>query len=459
VERLRTDPELIARLAAEIDAHCAGSRVRDVGRLPDGRIALVLWSRGNEHMLCIDVFGSPPLITLEDARELSIESEAGFLRATGAALRGSTLLSVKARKGDRLVRLTFGTRSRFGVGDESDLYIELVPRFGNIVLVRKERIVAALKEFSLAENAARAVEIGQAYILPPLVARPRTDGDGTVAPDESVLEYLSAYRVQAATSGESDRAEHRRKALIKRLDERERKVRKELDAVAQKERAAADRSQLRERGEALYGGLHELDDAARDAAKEEALGLFARYKKLGASLTHLALRERTLRSLLQAIEQIRWEAERIDETDLADVEHAAAQLESRKTKTGKAATRRKRAPLEVRTASGSRIVVGRSPSENADLTFRLARPNDWWFHAQNMPGAHVILQRDDRDEPPADDIERAASLAAYFSKARANAKVAIDYTLRKYVRAQRDAPPGLVWYTHPQTITVSPAPP
>jgi predicted ribosome quality control (RQC) complex YloA/Tae2 family protein len=76
-----------------------------------------------------------------------------------------------------------------------------------------------------------------------------------------------------------------------------------------------------------------------------------------------------------------------------------------------------------------------------------------------MPGAHVILQRDDRDEPPADDIERAASLAAYFSKARANAKVAIDYTLRKYVRAQRDAPPGLVWYTHPQTITVSPAPP
>jgi predicted ribosome quality control (RQC) complex YloA/Tae2 family protein len=171
------------------------------------------------------------------------------------------------------------------------------------------------------------------------------------------------------------------------------------------------------------------------------------------------LRERTLRSLLQAIEQLRWEAERIDETDLADVEHAAAQLEARKTKTGKSATRRKRAPLEVRTASGSRIVVGRSPSENADLTFRVARSNDWWFHAQNMPGAHVILQRDDRDEPPADDIERAASLAAYFSKGRASAKVAIDYTLRKYVRAQRDAPPGLVWYTHPRTIMAEPAPP
>ncbi len=430
-----------------------------MGRLPDGRIALVLWSRGHEQMVCIDVFGTPPLITVEDARELSIESEAGFIRATGAALRGSTLLSAKARKGDRLVRLTFGTRSRFGVGDESDLYVELVPRFGNIVLVRKERIVAALKEFSLAENAARAIEIGHPYALPPLVARTRPDAEQVVAQGASVLDHLSAFRAQSAFIGESYRTEHRRKALIKRLDERERKVRKDLESVAQKERAAADRDQLRERGEALYGGLHELDEAARDLAKEEASGLFARYKKLGAALTHLAARDRTLRSTLQAIEQLRWEAERIDETDLADVEHAAAVLERRTTKTGKPAPRRKRAPLEVRTASGSRIVVGRSPSENADLTFHVARPNDWWFHAQSVPGAHVILQRDDRSEPPADDIERAASLAAYFSKARASAKVAIDYTLRKHVRAQRDAPPGLVWYTHPRTIMAEPAPP
>ena len=456
---MRTDPELIARLAAEIDARFSGSRVRDVGRLPDGRVALVLWSRGHERLLCIDAFGTPPLITLDDMRELSIERETGFIRALGAALRGSTLLSGKARKGDRLVRLTFGTRSRFGVGDESDLYIELVPRFGNIVLVRKERVVAALKEFSLAENGTRAVEVGHAYALPPLVARPRPDGPEAVAPNESVLDYVSAYRVQAVDSGESRRTQQRRGALVKRLDERERKVRRELEAVTQKAHAAAGRDQLRERGEALYGSLHELDEVAREAAKEEAAGLFARYKKLGASLTHLASRERMLRSMLEAIEQLRWEAERIDDTDLTDVEQAMLRLDPRAAKVAKTAPRRKRAPLEVRTASGSRIVVGRSPSENADLTFRVARPNDWWFHAQNTPGAHVILQRDDRSEPPADDIERAASLAAYFSKARASAKVAIDYTLRKHVRAQRDAPPGLVWYTHPSTITVAPAPP
>jgi predicted ribosome quality control (RQC) complex YloA/Tae2 family protein len=454
---LRTDPELIARLAAEIDVRFRGAKVREVGRLADGRMAIVLWSRGAEATLCVDIFATPPLVTLEDV-QLPIESEPGFIRATGAALRGSSLLSAKARKGDRLLRLTFGSRSRFGVGDESELFVELVPRFGNIVLVRKERIVAAAKEFSLAENPARAIEVGAPYALPPLPER-KPAVSATVAPDASVLEAMRAFRSASAGAGAARKADDRRNAIRKRLGDRERKVRSELDTVAGKQRAAADRETLRERGDALYAELHTLDEAAQETAKEEARALFARYKKLGASSTHLAARERTLHATLEAIEHLQWEAERVDESDLADLEAAVAQLDPRAKRVQTAVHRRKRVPLEVRTQNGSRILVGRSPSENADLTFRVARPNDLWFHAQNIPSAHVILQRDDRSEPPIEDIERAASLAAYFSKARASGKVTIDYTARKYVRAQRDAPPGLVWYTNPKTVIVEPESP
>jgi predicted ribosome quality control (RQC) complex YloA/Tae2 family protein len=458
VPSLRTDPELIARLAAEIDARFRGARVRDVGRLADRRTAIILWSRGAEATLCIDIFATPPLVTIEDA-ELPIEGEPGFIRAAGAALRGSTLLSAKARKGDRLLRLTFGTRSRFGVGDESDLYVELVPRFGNIVLVRKERIVAAAKEFSLAENPARSVEAGQPYALPPIPARGPAAGSAGVAADASVLETMRTFRAETTVAGAVQRGDDRRKAIQKRLTERERKVRSELDTVAAKQRAAGDRQTLRERGDSLYADLHALEGSAQEAAKAEARTLFARYKKLGTSAAHLATRERTLRATLHAVEQLVWEAERIDDSDLADLEHAVAQLDPRAKRTRAPVSRRKRTPLEVRTPSGSRILVGRSPTENADLTFRVARPNDLWFHAQNVPGAHVILQRDDRTEAPDEDLERAAALAAYFSKGRASGKVTIDYTLRKYVRAQRDAPPGLVWYTNPKTVIVEPAPP
>ncbi len=455
---LRTDPELIARLAAELDAAFRGARVRDVGRLADGRTAIVLWSRGVESTLCIDIFSTPPLVSVEDV-VLPIESEPGFIRATGAALRGSTLLSAKARKGDRLLRLTFGTRSRFGVGDESDLFIELVPRFGNIILVRRDRIVTAAKEFSLAENPARAVEAGHPYALPPIPVRTTPATGSAIAPESSVLDSMRIFRETTADAGTARRGDDRRKLIQKRLAERERKVRGELEAVAAKQRAAADRETLRERGDTLYAELHTLDHGAQETSKEEARTLFARYKKLGTSATHLEERERMLRGLLEAIEQMLWESERVEDSDLTELEHAIAQLDPRARRTRAAVPRRKRVPLEVRTPSGSRILVGRSPSENADLTFRVARPNDWWFHAQGVPSAHVILQRDDRSEPPAEDLERAAALAAYFSKARASGKVTIDYTLRKYVRAQRDAPPGLVWYTNPRTIIVEPAPP
>jgi hypothetical protein len=87
---------------------------------------------------------------------------------------------------------------------------------------------------------------------------------------------------------------------------------------------------------------------------------------------------------------------------------------------------------------------------------RVARPNDLWFHARGTPGAHVILQRDDRQEPPREDIELAAALAAGHSRARGSGKVPVDYVLRKHVRKRPDAPPGLVFYTNAQTITVEP---
>ncbi len=443
-------------MAAEIEQRLRGAKVRDVGLLPDGRTAIVLWSRGSERTLCLDIFGATPLVTLED-HELPIASEPGFVRATGAALRGATLLEAKARKGDRLLRLTFGTRSRFGVGDQSDLYAELVPRFGNLVLVRNERIVAAAKEFSLADNGTRAVEAGGAYHLPPMVARERPPLR-EIADDASVLDAMTQARAQDAAGGDRRRGEDRRRSLLKRLDERERKVRGERASLDAKEREARGRDALRERGDALYACLHEHPHEEQEAIKDEAAALFAKYKKLGSALTHIEQRAALLDGVLASIEALRWEAERTDESDIADVEDAVAQLDSRTPVKSRAAARRKRAPLELRTQSGSRILVGRSPLENADLTFRVARPDDLWFHAQNIPGAHVILQRDDRAAPPDEDLQRAASLAAFYSKARENAKVAIDYTQRKHVRAQRNAPPGLVWYTQPQTIVVRPEP-
>lgn len=156
--------------------------------------------------------------------------------------------------------------------------------------------------------------------------------------------------------------------------------------------------------------------------------------------------------------QVRWELERADDTELDDVGEAIAAFMPRRSSRSRIALR-KRKPLQYLTADGSRIYVGRTPLENADLTFRVARPEDLWFHVQNQPGAHVILQRDDKTQPSSADVSTAASLAALHSKARNNQKVTVDYTQRKHVRKRPDAAPGLVFYTHPKSVHVEPGEP
>ncbi|HKE36906.1 MAG TPA: NFACT RNA binding domain-containing protein, partial [Candidatus Baltobacteraceae bacterium] len=453
---MTTDWVLIRRAALELDERLRGARVQDAGLLPDGRIALALRTRSGAIALVVDLFGSPPLVTLEDA-DLPIGVEPGFVRKLATTLRGMTVTAVRSRRGDRVMRLEFGTRSRFGVGDTVELILELVPRFGNAVLIKRDVVVAAAKEFTLAENPARAILAGQPYVLPPLPAtiRPPLESVSDEAfSGPPVLQSFADLRAQKAGERAHRGAERRRQAIVRRLTAREQKLRAELRALEDKRREAESRDALREEGEGIFASLHELDEGQRAEAKERAAKLFARYKKLHASLEHIGLREDAVGRILDAVDVLRWEAERAADEDLDDVERAAGELEPRQSRARRTETvkRRKRKPLEFRTEAGSRIVVGRSPAENADVTFRQARPDDLWFHAQGIPGAHVVLARDDRSSPPEDDIGVAAALAAFHSKARASAKVPVDYTLRKYVRKQQDAPPGLVWYTHPKTI-------
>lgn len=475
--------------------------------LPDGRPALLLWSRGGTVLLCIDLFGSPPVVTLETG-ELDIASEPGFTRALARTLRGMALVAVSAGRGERLLRLTFGIRSRFGVGDEVDLCLELVPRFGNAVLVKGERVVSAFKEFGLAQNPARAVAAGLPYEPPPLrsgspalprlVAESGADptqalafleseealreplyvyrrdrvlaqahllplpqfADAVLSREASLLELFAQDRARRIGDGERARTAQRRAALLRRIVARTAAIEREGDALEASRLASGEREHLREEGGRIYATLHELDESLRPDAKDRAAKLFTRYRKLGSALPHLARRERSLTAQREAVEALAWEAQRAGDDDLADVERALDTLEPRRRSRGTPSRvpRRRRKPMEWRTQNGSRILVGRSPLENADLTFRVARPNDLWFHARGVPGAHVILQRDDREAPPDEDVALAASLAALHSKSRESVSVPVDYTLRKHVRKQPAGPPGLVYYTEAKTVAVAPAP-
>ena len=113
-------------------------------------------------------------------------------------------------------------------------------------------------------------------------------------------------------------------------------------------------------------------------------------------------------------------------------------------------------PRRYRTRDGWRVLVGRNNAENDRLTKSSGR-DDLFLHVHGCPGSHVILKRDGKaDRPSRKTLEEAASLAAYWSKARGAQSVPVNYTEVRYVRKPRGAPPGLVAIRNEKTVMVSP---
>lgn len=116
-------------------------------------------------------------------------------------------------------------------------------------------------------------------------------------------------------------------------------------------------------------------------------------------------------------------------------------------------------PRSFRTHRGSVILVGRSARSNAELTFRLARPDDLWFHASGMPGSHVVLKLAGAAEADEREITEAAGYAAHFSKGRNDSYVEVMVTEKRHVSKIKGAPPGLVRVDRMRTVRVRPTPP
>lgn len=109
-----------------------------------------------------------------------------------------------------------------------------------------------------------------------------------------------------------------------------------------------------------------------------------------------------------------------------------------------------------RSSDGYEMLVGRSSSDNDHLTFRVAKSYDLWFHAADYPGSHVVLRNPQRKELPPRAITEAAQLAAKFSQARSDAKVAVKYCERKFVTKPKGFAPGQVRLSAFKTVLVEP---
>jgi predicted ribosome quality control (RQC) complex YloA/Tae2 family protein len=113
------------------------------------------------------------------------------------------------------------------------------------------------------------------------------------------------------------------------------------------------------------------------------------------------------------------------------------------------------APVKYISKDGWEIYVGKNNLQNDFLTFKLASGNDTWLHAKNIQGSHIIIKnKGSKQSLPLDTLIQAANLAAYFSKAKKDNKVLVDYTLKKHLKKPKNAKPGMVIYSQEKSLWI-----
>ena len=191
--------------------------------------------------------------------------------------------------------------------------------------------------------------------------------------------------------------------------------------------------------------------------QENAARMFREYNKLKGAHHHLAILIKEGERRLEYLNSVLDELERAQsEKDLSDIRRELVETGFiKKLKSGGKLKVKEQQPLRYMSDEGYEILVGRSNSQNDQLTTKIARRTDYWLHVQKIHGSHVII-RCDGLVPPDKTLEQAASLAAYHSQGREGGKIPVDYTMVRNVKKPSGALPGKVIYTEYNTMMAIP---
>ncbi|MFQ7312397.1 MAG: NFACT family protein [Sellimonas sp.] len=133
------------------------------------------------------------------------------------------------------------------------------------------------------------------------------------------------------------------------------------------------------------------------------------------------------------------------EDDLAQIKEELSESGYVRRKFSKKKVKFKSVPLHYLSSDGYDMYVGKNNLQNEELTFSFANGNDWWFHAKQVPGSHVIV-KSQGVEMPDRVFEEAGKLAAHYSKNAGSKKVEVDYIEKKHIKKVKGQKPGFVIY-------------
>ena len=273
---------------------------------------------------------------------------------------------------------------------------------------------------------------------------------------------------------ERDRVNQQASELIRRVENELEKNRKKLGKQEEELLATENAEEFRQKGELLTTFLHqvpndqdqvELDNyytgekiiIALDKAltpNQNAQRYFKRYQKLKEAVKHLTSLIEETRATILYLESVETALAQASLTEIAEIREELIQTGFIRRRQREKIQKRQKPEKYLATDGQTIILVGRNNLQNDELTFKMAKKDELWFHAKDIPGSHVVITG---NLQPSDEVKTdAAELAAYFSKARLSNLVQVDMIETRKLNKPTGGKPGFVTYTGQKTLRVTP---
>ena len=273
---------------------------------------------------------------------------------------------------------------------------------------------------------------------------------------------------------ERDRVNQQASELIHRVENELEKNRKKLGKQEEELLATENAEEFRQKGELLTTFLHqvpndqdkvELDNyytgekiiISLDKAltpNQNAQRYFKRYQKLKEAVKHLTSLIEETRTTILYLESVEIALAQASLTEIAEIREELIQTGFIRRRQREKIQKRQKPEKYLATDGQTIILVGRNNLQNDELTFKMAKKDELWFHAKDIPGSHVVITG---NLQPSDEVKTdAAELAAYFSKARLSNLVQVDMIEIKKLNKPTGGKPGFVTYTGQKTLRVTP---
>ena len=290
--------------------------------------------------------------------------------------------------------------------------------------------------------------------------------------EESFSQLLDSFYSRRERAEQQRRRSHQLYKTVRTMRDR---LQRKLAGQSEELRRTENRDQVRKMAELVTANIYRIKrgdrvlkcqdyydpdcgeiEIALDPLKtpqQNAAAMFREYNKLKGARSHLtgliAQGETQLDYLNSVLEMLSLSE---SEKDISDIRRELEETGYiRRQSGGKQSRIKAQAPLRFVTDDGFEVLAGRSNIQNDQLTTKLCRRTDYWFHTQKVHGSHVILRCSDREPTPL-AISQAAAIAAYYSQGRDGGKIAVDYTMLRFVRKPAGALPGKVIYTDYKTV-------